>query len=106
MILIPIGGVGQRFKDNNYKLPKALINIFGKPIIFYLLDNLQITNEKIFIIYNKEYSKYRFKDLLKKHYPNLNFIFHMLSYDTGGAAETINVGLNQLTLDDEPVLKL
>ena len=42
IIIIPIGGIGQRFKENGYKKPKALINIYGKPIISYLLDNLNV----------------------------------------------------------------
>lgn len=33
MILIPLGGIGKRFKDNNYKKPKALINVLDVPII-------------------------------------------------------------------------
>jgi len=44
IIIIPIGGIGQRFKENGYKKPKALINIYGKPIISYLLDNLNTDN--------------------------------------------------------------
>jgi CTP:phosphocholine cytidylyltransferase-like protein len=32
IIIIPIGGIGTRFKNNGYKNPKALINIFGKSI--------------------------------------------------------------------------
>ena len=40
IILIPIGGIGSRFKKNGYNNPKSLINIFGKPIIYYLLKNL------------------------------------------------------------------
>ena len=40
IVLIPLGGSGERFKKHNYKKPKALINIFGKPILYYLLDNL------------------------------------------------------------------
>jgi NDP-sugar pyrophosphorylase family protein len=51
IIIIPIGGIGQRFKDNGYKKPKALINIFGKSILSYLLDNLNL--EKIdYIVYS------------------------------------------------------
>lgn len=38
IIIIPIGGTGQRFKHNGYKKPKALINIFGKPIIIDILN--------------------------------------------------------------------
>ena len=33
IIFIPLGGIGQRFKDNNYTLPKGLVNVFGKPIL-------------------------------------------------------------------------
>jgi hypothetical protein len=29
IIIIPIGGIGQRFKDNGYSKPKALINLFS-----------------------------------------------------------------------------
>ena len=42
-IIIPLGGIGKRFKDNNYKLPKPLINVMGKPILYWLLDNLNIS---------------------------------------------------------------
>jgi CTP:phosphocholine cytidylyltransferase-like protein len=35
MIIIPIGGIGQRFKAHGYKNPKALINIYGKPILSF-----------------------------------------------------------------------
>ena len=38
IVIIPLGGIGDRFKKNNYNEPKALINVLGKPIIFYLLD--------------------------------------------------------------------
>ena len=33
-ILIPLGGLGQRFKDVGYELPKPLIKALGKEIIF------------------------------------------------------------------------
>ena len=40
IIIIPLGGTGQRFKENGYKLPKALIEVNGVPILYYLLINL------------------------------------------------------------------
>ena len=97
IIIIPIGGIGQRFKDNGYKKPKALINLYGKSIISYLLDNLNIDNiEYIFIPYNKEYKKFRFEDFLIKQYPEINFKFFCLENNTRGAAETINIGIDYL----------
>ena len=55
-IIIPLGGTGERFKKEGYNIPKALIKIFNKPILYYLLDNLQLKNiDFIYIPYNKEY---------------------------------------------------
>ena len=77
-ILIPIGGIGTRFKNNGYSQPKALINVLGKPIVFWLLDNLTLSNniDFIFIPYNKEYSKYNFD----KHGRIINVYFLILYY--------------------------
>ena len=58
IIIIPLGGLGTRFKKNGYSKPKALINVFGKPIIFWLLDCLNVGKCTIYIPYNKEYSKF------------------------------------------------
>lgn len=108
IIIIPIGGIGQRFKDNGYSKPKAIINLFGKPILFYLLDNLVLDNiDYIYIPYNKEYSFYNFEDMIKNSYPSLKFKFFMLENNTKGAADTINISLNQLNEpDDKPILCL
>ena len=108
IILIPIGGIGTRFKDNDYKRPKTLINIFGEPIIYHLIKNLNIDNKTlIYIIYNHEYEKYRFKDMLVKKYPEINFKFYHLLHNTEGAAQTINIALKNLNLvNDLPILCL
>ena len=97
LILIPLGGIGDRFKKNSYNLPKALINILGKPIIYYLLENLNIKeNTTIYIPYNMEYNNYRFEDRLIKDFPNLKFKFLCLHKNTDGAADTINIALNNI----------
>ena len=67
IILIPLGGTGERFKKKGYKNPKALINVLEKPILYYLLDNLNMDKiEYVLIPYNKEYKKYNFEETLKK----------------------------------------
>ena len=110
IILIPIGGVGSRFKKNQYNKPKTLINVFGKPIIFYLLENLiNFFQEKtlIYIIYNHEYEKYRFEDILKKKFDNIDLLFYHLLHNTDGAAQTINIALKNINIDyDLPILCL
>lgn len=106
-IIIPLGGIGNRFKNNEYNEPKGLIKIFGRPMIFYLIDCLNIENINfIYIPYNKEYQKYRFEDLLRKEYPNILFKFLCLKNNTGGAADTLKIALENLNIDDQPVLSL
>lgn len=105
-IIIPLGGIGKRFKDNNYNLPKQLINVMGKPILYWLLDNLNISkNDKIIIPYNKELLNYNFEDRLKKDY-DYNFVFFILPKHTQGAAETLYLALKELNLNDEPIICL
>lgn len=107
IILIPLGGLGTRFSQNGYKQPKALINVMGKPILYWLLDNLEIPqNATVYIPYNKAYAQYRFESMLKKQYPKINFQFLCLKTDTRGAAETIFLALQQFTRPDDPILCL
>ena len=98
IILIPLGGLGLRFKNNGYFEPKALINIENKPLIFWLIDNLNINKsiDFVYIPYNKEYKKYNIEKILLNKYPNINFRFLCLENNTNGAAETISIALNDL----------
>jgi beta-phosphoglucomutase-like phosphatase (HAD superfamily)/choline kinase len=93
-IIIPIGGKGERFLNSGYTDPKPLIDVFGKPMISHVLDNLFFAEEdRVFIIYyNLDDSV--FKDVLIKKYPRIHFI--RINHQTKGAAETIFEGLNQI----------
>jgi capsule biosynthesis phosphatase len=126
ILLIPIGGLGTRFSKLGYKKPKPLIDVLGKPILFWLLDNLDLSASgqpgskrkthrgiapwtKIVIPYNPSLSEYRFEDLLKKTYPKLDFLFVKLLGDTEGASHTIKLALEELEklkYEDENILCL
>ena len=82
IVIIPLGGKGERFKNFGYSKPKPLINVLGKEIICWLLDNLNhslIT--EIIIPYNSELISFRFEDFLKFKYPKLNFKFIFLLFN-------------------------
>jgi len=93
-IIIPIGGKGERFIASGYKEHKPLINILGKQMIYYVLDNLRLNKEdNIFIIYYNIEDKI-FKNVILEKYPNINFI--RIYHQTKGAAETIYEGLKEI----------
>jgi HAD superfamily hydrolase (TIGR01509 family) len=92
-IIIPLGGKGERFKKEGFSLPKPLIKVFEKEILFYVIDNLDISeSDKVFIIYNNELDLYNFKEQMLKKYPFIQLI--RLEKETKGASETIYIGLD------------
>lgn len=96
-IIVPIGGVGKRFTDDNYDLPKPLIRAKGKPVIFWNLDNLKVDNDDIiFIVYRKEFEIYNFEDVITNKFRSYNFKFIQIQNDTRGASETVLYAINQM----------
>jgi capsule biosynthesis phosphatase len=89
-VIIPMGGIGQRFSKEGFLQPKPFVKVNGKEILFYVLDSLKISNiNNIYIPYNSDLKKYHFEDEILKKYPNLNIKFLCLNKETSGAAETI-----------------
>ncbi len=99
-IIIPLGGLGNRFKKK-YKNPKALICANNKCIIYWLLDNIKISNNyTVLIPYNeKEYESFDLENKLKNRYPNIKFKFFPLKKNTRGAVETINICLHKFSME-------
>jgi capsule biosynthesis phosphatase len=104
-VIIPIGA--NLKKENNNIKPKPLVNVLGKSIIEYLLDNLNTSNiEKVFIPYDKELKNYFFEDYLENKYKNIKFEFFILNENTSGPLDTILKLLNTLDEEDCPIINL
>lgn len=106
ILLIPLGGLGNRFKNLGYTEPKALIKVEGRPILFHLLDNINYSKlDYTYIVYNKEYTEYDIENLIKNEYIDINFKFLKLEKDTEGALETISIALKKIKhKEDRPVI--
>ena len=93
-IIIPIGEDDSNiFKNDYYKNPKPLINIFGTFMIFYLIDNINfIKDDNLIIIYQKDLDKYNFKSLIENRYLN--------------KFKNIGVNLILIDLDNQTMYKL
>jgi len=100
-IIIPIGGVGKRFKEEGFSSPKPLINVLGVPMIFRVLESLKLSKEdKVHIVYNPELKSYNFESLLIREFDDINFNFISLKNSTKGAAETVLFGLQNIDEQD------
>ena len=98
-ILIPLGGIGQRFSDANYTTPKPLIKVLGKPILFWVIDNLNLTDEdELYITYNESLDKHNLGNIIKSKYPNIKT---KSVPNTRGAAETIRLAIEHFFKSDD-----
>lgn len=101
-ILIPLGGVGKRFSEYGYHMPKPLIKVLGKEIIFWLLDSLKITkDDKIFIPYNEYLEYYNFSEIINSKYPNIQLA---PIPNTRGASETVLMGLDCFKIEGKVIV--
>jgi len=93
-IIIPLGGKGERFFKAGYTVPKPLIPVLEKPMIFHVLDHLSISSEdSVYIFYHISLDEYGFVSIILEKYPAIQCI--PIPYQTSGAVETLFFGLRQ-----------
>lgn len=71
-IIIPMSGFGERFRRAGYSIPKALIEIDGRPIISYVIDMFPGERDFIFIC-NKQHlddDSYKLEEVLLSYCPS------------------------------------
>ena len=56
-IIIPMSGIGKRFIDAGYKVPKFLIEVENKPIIEHVIDLFPDPDNNFIFIVNNEHTK-------------------------------------------------
>jgi CTP:phosphocholine cytidylyltransferase-like protein len=98
-----MAGAGSRFSVRNYSNPKPLIDVNGLPMIVQAVNCLPETNKKVFICLQEHLDNYNLKNVLKKHYDNVD-VFG-IDYVTEGQACTCEIGIDKCGLDLEmPIL--
>lgn len=73
-VLIPMAGAGSRFKEQGYKLPKPLIDVMGKPMIQWVVDNLKINANYVFVVQKEHYEQYNLANILSLIAPGCKIV--------------------------------
>lgn len=101
-IIIPMSGRGKRFNDAGYQFPKPLLPIFGKPMIQFVVENLDIDARYIFICRKDHYEKFSLKNILKSISPGCEII--LTDGITDGAASSVLLAENLINNDEELII--
>lgn len=96
-----MAGLGSRFSDKGYSLPKPLIDVDGSPMIKRVVDSLGIDGNYIFIVQREHSVKYHLKDYLDEIAPGCSII--EIDGLTDGAARTALMA-KELIDNDTPLI--
>lgn len=91
-ILMPMGGLGQRFRDAGINTPKPLIDVNGAPMFKKALasyDSYPGEKRHIFVIRKDTDDEYKLGNQIKEILPDAKI--KVLDYNTHGAVETCMV---------------
>lgn len=94
-----MAGLGSRFSDAGYLLPKALIPVSGKPMIAREIEGMPPADKWIFIVRQEHIDQYQIDQLIKNTVPNAIVI--PIDYTTEGQASTWMLAMPHLDQDEE-----
>lgn len=63
-VVIPMAWLWTRFANNGYTLPKPFIDVLWRPMIYWVIKNLSLEANFIFIVQKKHVKEYNFRLLL------------------------------------------
>lgn len=96
--IIPMAGLGSRFADAGYMLPKALIPVSGKPMIVRAIENMPKADKWIFIVRKEHIDQYFIDTLIQQEIPGA--IIVSLDKTTEGQASTCMLAMPHVKPDD------
>lgn len=98
--IIPVAGVGSRLRPHTYAIPKVLLNVAGKPIIYHIIDKIigEGINEATIII---GHMGDMIREHLTKSYPDFKFDF-IEQEERHGLGHAIYLAKH--TIGNEPIL--
>jgi dTDP-glucose pyrophosphorylase len=97
-----MAGLGSRFVEKGYSLPKPLIKIFGKPMIQHVVESLNIEGHYIFLVQKEHRVKYHLDDVLDEVAPGCSIV--EVDGLTEGAASTTLLAKDLINNDDPLVI--
>jgi NDP-sugar pyrophosphorylase family protein len=102
-IVIPMAGLGSRFKNEGFKLPKPIIEVNGKTLIEHSVSTLGVEGKYIFI--TRRFEEEGYNQTLSKKLKELysNSVEIILEEPTRGATETVLAAKEHIN-NDEPLI--
>ena len=88
-VIVPMAGRGSRFHGEAYQVPKPLIEIEGKPMLYWALNSLKglTYSEIIFVCLKEHEEQFKVSNLIRKY--DADAIIHFIDEVTEGQLCTV-----------------
>jgi len=73
-IVVPMAGLGQRFRDVGYTLPKPLIPIDGVPMVVRVVRELPEASKVVFVVHPQHVADFAIDTVLKREFSNAEIV--------------------------------
>jgi NDP-sugar pyrophosphorylase family protein len=100
-LVVPMAGLGQRFADVGYALPKPLIPVDGLPMVARAVHDLPASDRQVFVVHPDHVRDHAIDRVLQEHFPNGRIV--VAPGLTRGQACTVRLAGAELDAD-QPVL--
>lgn len=99
-IVIPMAGEGKSFQRAGYTFPKPLVDVLGKPMVQWVVENINAEADYIFVVLQEHYERYNLQYLLSLIAPGCQIV--QLAQPTQGAALSV-LAAKEFFDDDHPL---
>ncbi len=95
-VIIPLAGKGTRLRPLTYHTPKPLLHVGGRPVMSYILDDLQALDVEE-IVFITGYLKESIEDYIRDSYPGFrpHFVEQPVQNGTAGAVKLAEDRIDQ-----------
>src|SRR5262245_3720122 len=98
-LIVPMAGLGQRFIDAGYRLPKPLIPVSGQPMVVRVGNDLPPAYKVVFVVHPQHVRQYGIETALREYFPTCEVI--VTPGLTAGQACTVRLAQPAIDSDDD-----
>ena len=105
-LIMPMGGAGSRFFKDGFIMPKPLIEINGKPFLYWATRSIEKyvdLADITFVVLNQHIEDFHIDEVILKYFPNAKIEAVDFEKVKSGPVMTCLAGLKSIN-DDQPIL--
>lgn len=100
-VVIPMVGLGQRFKKSGYEIPKPLLPVDGRPMVARVVEDLPAADRVVVVVNHDHIAEFAIDEKVREHIPTATIV--VAPGLTDGQASSVQLGLAECKTD-APVL--